>query len=130
MKISYCWDLTDLNNNLWYGIVLRNIPFDNINDVESYFIKAEKCKGILYCISVKNINDEFCAILIMEDINEADRMCYKYNKFNIHGKKIKVKFFSLNFFIIIFICFLLHFAFAFLNIFIYRYINIQSAQNL
>jgi hypothetical protein len=92
MKISYCWDLTDLNNNLWYGIVLRNIPFETINDVESYFIRAERCKGILYCISVKNINEEFCAILVMEDINEADRMCYKYNNSIIHEKKIKVKF--------------------------------------
>ena len=90
IKISYCWDLTDLSNNLWYGIVLRNIPFETISDVESYFIRAERCKGILYCISVKNINDEYCAVLIMEDMNEADRMCFKYNNAIIHGKKINI----------------------------------------
>ena len=87
ININYCYDLTDLKNSLWYSIILRNLP----NDLEAHNI-TQLCKnfypGILYTLPPKEIYGQKCTIVVLDDCDEAEKLC-----FNLNNKEINFGFF-------------------------------------
>lgn len=90
MSIHYCYDLTDIKNSLWYGIVLRNLP-KNMDNIQI----TEYCKkispAVIYALTTKEIFEQICSILVLNDRDEAERLCYFLNNKELNfGTFLKV----------------------------------------
>jgi hypothetical protein len=79
-----------LINSAWYAIILRNIPATCTLDNIKGFCR-DNTSSLLYVINPVQIKNSYCAIAVLSDLDEAEKLCKALNKktFGKH-KRIKV----------------------------------------
>lgn len=93
--VFYCYDLTDCKKSYWYAVVLRNLDQNcNIEKVKEFC--GMITKGVLYCTKPEKVLDSICAIVVMEDLDDAEKICIYVNNqerlSNTKEKRLKVNF--------------------------------------
>ncbi len=78
IKVMYAYDLTDLKNSLWYAIVLRNFP-TNLQAMQITQFCKNLYPGVLYALPTKEIYNQNCAVVVLNDCEEAESLCSKLN---------------------------------------------------
>ena len=90
INVLYCYDLTDLKNSLWYAIVLRNFP-TNLQAMQITQFCKNLYSGVLYALPTKEIYNQNCAVIVLNDCDEAESLCSQLNnKEYCLGYKLKV----------------------------------------
>lgn len=74
----YCYDLTDMKNSLWYAIVLRNFP-TNLQAMQITQFCKNLYSGVLYALPTKEIYNQNCAVVVLNDCEEAESLCSQLN---------------------------------------------------
>jgi len=97
--VFYCYDLTDCKKSYWYAVVLRNLD-GNCNTEKVKEFCGMITKGVLYCTKPEKVLDSYCTIVVLEDLDDAEKLCiYVNNKerlSNTKEKKLKVNFLKKN----------------------------------
>ena len=92
ITISYCFDLTDMKNSKWYAVVLRNLG--SLNFIEFHHDVFANARGISYVLPPKLIYDSICSIVVMDDLDNAEKLCALISEKkivdNFDGKTLKV----------------------------------------
>ncbi len=98
INVFYCYDITDLKNSLWSAIILRNLP-SNLQALQITQFCQNINKNVLYSLPTKEILNQNCTIVILDDCDEAERLCYNLNNkeyavgFNLKARnKFNIKF--------------------------------------
>lgn len=79
MEFFYAFDLLDMKNSEWYGVVLRNIPekcsHENLkNHLTNY------SKNINSLLPAMKIKSSYCTLVVLNSIEDAEKICIHLNK--------------------------------------------------
>jgi hypothetical protein len=77
-NVFYCYDLTDCKKSYWYAVVLRNLDV-NCNTEKIKEFCGMITKGVLYCTKPEKVLDSICAIVVIEDLDDAEKLCIYIN---------------------------------------------------
>ena len=89
IEVYYAYNILDLTNNHWYGVILRNLP-NNCNDKNLYDFTEQKVEnGIKYCLNPVTIDNLCCALVVCKELEYAENLCYDLNNSEINNKKIR-----------------------------------------
>jgi hypothetical protein len=91
-KVDWAFDKTDLKDSKWYAVILRNVPpLCNVDVIRNQCsLRGEK---VLYVVSPVLIKSQYCSIVVMDDINDCEKICFALNNKEISRNKIlKVNF--------------------------------------
>ncbi len=84
MKFSYFYNLTDLKDSKWYGVILRDL--DKLCDRDKIATFCESMgEGVVDVLDPVYIKDCLATIVIMNDLDFAERLCTSINQSEIKG---------------------------------------------
>lgn len=90
IKVLYSYDLTDFKNSLWFAIVLRNFP-SSLNSLQITQFCEKIYSGIIYTLPTKEIYNQNCAVVVLDDCDEAEKLSFRLNnKEYCNGYTLKV----------------------------------------
>lgn len=93
VEFSYCYDLSDLKNSGWYAVILRNLDITCSREIIEKFCLSFN-KGVLYALAPVEINLSLCSIVVMQTLDDAEKLCILLNSKDpreiSNGRKIKV----------------------------------------
>jgi hypothetical protein len=85
-KVNWAYDKLDLKNSGWYGVILRNVPpkctSENIQNQCS--ARGER---VSYAIKPHQIRNQFCSIVVLENLEDAEKLCISLNQKEIAKNK-------------------------------------------
>ena len=89
MTMSYAIDIARTKQYQWAAIVIRNLPMciKQSNILLRCGDDGERVKYVLPPMQVKRQN---CTIVVMEDLEDAEKVCYRLNK-NVVKKTFVLK---------------------------------------
>lgn len=79
IEIKYAFDLLDMENSEWYGVVLRNIPEKCSHENLKNFL-GNYSKNINYILPSTKIKNSYCSIVALDSLEEAEKICKCVNK--------------------------------------------------
>ena len=93
IEVNWAYDKLDLKNSGWYGVILRNVPpkctSENIQNQ-----CAARGEKVLYAIKPLQIRSQFCSIVVLENLEDAEKLCMSLNQKEIAKNKfLKVNIF-------------------------------------
>lgn len=80
IEVYLAFDLLEVTMSNWYGVILRNLPSKCDTSSISDFCDSYAKGGIKYCLEPAIIKDCNCCILVMNDIENAEKLCIDLNK--------------------------------------------------
>ena len=84
ISFSFCYDLTDLKDSKWFAVVLRNLDaVCETEKIEDYCSSFNE--GVLYALAPITIYDSTCSIVVMDSLDNAEKLCVKINQSKIKG---------------------------------------------
>lgn len=91
--ISYGYDICDLKDSKWFSVVFRNLPLywsqDILDNLCRNYIGAD---SIYYSLPMTNINDMVCSVVVISDLDSAEKLCIILNKKELeNGYRVKVR---------------------------------------
>lgn len=96
-NIKYAYDITDIKDSMWFGVIIRNLPISDVKQIEELcnkYLKKNK-QQVKYVLSPKEIKGVICTIAIMNDLESAENLCrdfkYKMVKINLHLKCCRIR---------------------------------------
>lgn len=91
VEFLYAYDTSDLKDSQWYAVVFRNLPHD--------FTKKQieqQCRQIIdtikYSTTPKKVCDSLCAVVVVKDLDSAEKLCLYYNKKSRDNLKVEILF--------------------------------------
>ena len=93
ISISYAIDITKIKQYKWAAVVIRNLP-PNISSeqvAKRCQDEHEKLKYVLPPMQVKCIviiEGQNCTIAVMDDLEDAERVCHRLNMQKISEKQV------------------------------------------
>ena len=78
LEVQWGYDLLDLKDSGWFGVVLRNVPpkctEENVKNQCS-----KQGEVVLYALTPTQIKNQFCSIVVMETLEDAEKLCLNLN---------------------------------------------------
>ena len=88
IEFYYAYDLLTLTKSFWYGVILRNLPRDCTSKSIFEFCENTIRNRIKYCLNPIYINNVLCSLVVCQELEYAEILCYKLNNFELVNKKI------------------------------------------
>jgi hypothetical protein len=94
IEVFLSYNLLELTKSNWYGIIIRNIPQSNSADaIKNFCEKYVNKDSVKYCSPPVLIKNIYCCIVVLNELENAEKLCIKLNNFEIPKKrKLKVNF--------------------------------------
>ena len=94
IEVFLSYNLLELTKSNWYGIIIRNIPQSNSADaIKNFCEKYVNKDSVKYCSPPVLIKNIYCCIVVLNELENAEKLCINLNNFEISKKrKLKVNF--------------------------------------
>lgn len=87
MGVYYAFDLLDMYNSDWYGVILRNIPEKSTHeDLKKHL--SNYSKNLNYLSPSIKIKNSCCALVVLNTLEEAEKICKYFNKKELGNNRI------------------------------------------
>lgn len=85
IEINYGYDIRDLPDSKWVAVVMRNLPGYATKEIVQNLCESAVNNATNYVASVGVIRDTCCAVVVVNDIEIAEKLCIVLHKKQIEG---------------------------------------------
>ena len=91
MDVFYAFDILDMENSEWYGVLLRNIPEKSSHEsLKNHIMKYTR--NVNYISGVQKVKSSYCSLVVLDTLEDAEKLCKYWNKKDMwKNKYIKVQ---------------------------------------